>query len=218
MIWYFGYQASFCFKFLALRLMLLFYMIAILNIIFIYLLFIIFVLQITWQRKGEDYPLTVSTFSFLSDGRMRVEHDESSEWNLLIPMAEMADTGIYQCRVTTNTMVLVREIHLTVKGETYSVEATRKTIYHILCVMSSLRFSALAWPVGVLLAFIITTKRRGLVRGWLHTLLSLIIYTKEKCNKALWIFSWTWHPLANSSICKLTISGMQPNFHSQTWV
>jgi len=140
-------------------------MIAILNIIFIYLLFIIFVLQITWQRKGEDYPLTVSTFSFLSDGRMRVEHDESSEWNLLIPMAEMADTGIYQCRVTTNTMVLVREIHLTVKGETYSVEATRKTIYHILCVMSSLRFSALAWPVGVLLAFIITTKRRGLVRG-----------------------------------------------------
>lgn len=71
----------------------------------------------TWKRKGDEYPLTVSTFSFLSDGRFVVEHDEDAEWNLLIDSVKMSDTRIYQCRVTTQTMLLMREIHLTVQGK-----------------------------------------------------------------------------------------------------
>jgi len=61
--------------------------------------------------------LTVSTFSFLSDRSIRIEHDEDSEWNLIIEKVQRNDTGIYQCKVATKTALLVREVHLTVKGE-----------------------------------------------------------------------------------------------------
>ncbi|KAF6017054.1 hypothetical protein EB796_024640 [Bugula neritina] len=73
--------------------------------------------KVTWQKKGQHYPLTVSTFSFLSDRSIRIEHDEDSEWNLIIEKVQRNDTGIYQCKVATKTALLVREVHLTVKGE-----------------------------------------------------------------------------------------------------
>ena len=74
-------------------------------------------LQVTWQVKGAQYPLTVSTFSFLSNGKFSVEHDNDYEWNLRIEPVDVSHSGIYQCRVTTQTMLLVREIKLTVLGK-----------------------------------------------------------------------------------------------------
>lgn len=73
--------------------------------------------QVSWQLKGAKYPITVSNFSFISNGRYQVENDEEGEWNLLIKRVRRSDSGIYQCRVTTQTMLLVREVHLTVQGE-----------------------------------------------------------------------------------------------------
>ena len=72
--------------------------------------------QVVWQRKGEQFPLTTSTFSFIADGRFVVENEYKEEWNLRILKATKNDSGIYQCRVSTRAMLLVREVHLTVQG------------------------------------------------------------------------------------------------------
>ncbi|XP_067938676.1 leucine-rich repeats and immunoglobulin-like domains protein 1 isoform X2 [Watersipora subatra] len=69
--------------------------------------------KVSWFRKGLTYPLAVSTFSFLSDGRHVVENNDE-QWNLIIKDTTKDDSGIYLCRVMTQTMLLAREITLNV--------------------------------------------------------------------------------------------------------
>lgn len=78
-------------------------------------MFVIFV-QISWERKGQKYPLTAGTFSFLSSEKFKVEHRDDGEWNLMANRLEMNDTGIYVCRISTQSRLMTREIHLTVRG------------------------------------------------------------------------------------------------------
>lgn len=66
--------------------------------------------------RGAAYPLTISNFSFRRDGKHFVERVGNYQWNLIIPESKQPDSGVYQCRVTTRTMLLVREVRLTVLG------------------------------------------------------------------------------------------------------
>lgn len=71
----------------------------------------------SWQKKGSEYPLTVSTHSFFNNGRYLVERYRGVEWNLIILRVENTDKGTYVCKVTSRTMIMAREVYLNVIGK-----------------------------------------------------------------------------------------------------
>lgn len=66
--------------------------------------------------RSAVFPLTVAEHSFYSH-RFLVETVGNFQWNLIVKDTEERDAGIYQCRVTTRSTLLVREVRLNVIGE-----------------------------------------------------------------------------------------------------
>lgn len=75
-----------------------------------------FLSQVTWQMRGSAFPLTVASHSFYSR-RFLVERVGNFQWNLIVKETRTTDAGVYQCRVTTRTMLLLREVRLNVIGK-----------------------------------------------------------------------------------------------------
>lgn len=89
-----------------------------LNIVFGCYSFKVFTrLKISWQKRGQQHPLTASIYSFFSNGKYIVERGgEPEDWNLIIDDVRKLDRGTYLCKVTTRTMLLAREVKLRVRG------------------------------------------------------------------------------------------------------
>ena len=65
----------------------------------------------------------------MSDGRFIVEHGSDEQWNLIINNTVRSDSGIYQCRVSTQATLLVREIHLTIQGTQSKLASLTQYLY-----------------------------------------------------------------------------------------
>ncbi|XP_067937713.1 uncharacterized protein [Watersipora subatra] len=72
--------------------------------------------QITWQKVGLPFPLTVADKTFISDERFSVQNPRSDEWNLVIRLVTNSDMGVYQCKIVTRTLSLVREVTLNIRA------------------------------------------------------------------------------------------------------
>ncbi|XP_043196040.1 zwei Ig domain protein zig-8-like [Amphibalanus amphitrite] len=57
---------------------------------------------VSWIRKRDLHILTTDIFTYTSDARFQVAHQEgSSNWTLLVNYAQTRDSGIYECQVNT---------------------------------------------------------------------------------------------------------------------
>ena len=62
--------------------------------------------QVTWIRKHDASVLTVGLFTYTTDGRFTALHSESSEdWTLRIASAQIADSGTYECQISTEPKI-----------------------------------------------------------------------------------------------------------------
>jgi len=58
--------------------------------------------QVVWRREGAVHPLTIGLFTFVSDARVSVSHNETTDsWCLMIDDVQHADDGTYQCQINS---------------------------------------------------------------------------------------------------------------------
>ena len=65
-----------------------------------YTLLVIF--QVSWIRHRDLHILTVGKYLFTTDERFQALHkDGSDEWILFIKYAQIRDSGVYECQIST---------------------------------------------------------------------------------------------------------------------
>jgi len=58
--------------------------------------------QVVWRRAGSVHPLTIGLFTFVSDERVAVRRNETTDsWCLTIGDVRRADGGTYQCQINS---------------------------------------------------------------------------------------------------------------------
>ena len=58
--------------------------------------------QVSWIRHKDTHILTVGSFTYTSDERFSALHREgTNEWTLQIVNPTVADSGLYECQVST---------------------------------------------------------------------------------------------------------------------
>jgi len=58
--------------------------------------------QVVWRREGAVHPLTIGLFTFISDSRVSVSHNDSTDmWCLTISDVLRDDDGTYQCQINS---------------------------------------------------------------------------------------------------------------------
>ena len=58
--------------------------------------------QVSWLRDRDTHLLTVGRYTYTSDQRFRAEHIPGSEdWPLNVKFAQVRDSGLYECQVST---------------------------------------------------------------------------------------------------------------------
>ncbi|XP_060564333.1 hemicentin-1-like isoform X2 [Ruditapes philippinarum] len=73
---------------------------------------------ISWRRANESLFLTSGTVIITSDKRFEVAHTEdSNNWNLMISNVSTADSGAYECQISSTNRDLRKEVFLNVKDE-----------------------------------------------------------------------------------------------------
>ena len=69
---------------------------------------------VSWLREDGLHLLTVGRYTYTSDLRYEATHaPHSTDWSLTIRAPEWADSGLYQCQVST-TPVIYQDVWLTV--------------------------------------------------------------------------------------------------------
>ncbi|XP_045216852.2 lachesin-like isoform X2 [Mercenaria mercenaria] len=72
---------------------------------------------ISWRRANESLFLTSGTVIITGDTRFEVAHTEdSTDWNLMISNVSTADSGAYECQISSTNRDLRKEVYLNVKG------------------------------------------------------------------------------------------------------
>ena len=58
--------------------------------------------QVVWRRAGVVHPLTIGLFTFVSDPRVTVRHNNTTDtWCLIINDVQLTDDGTYQCQINS---------------------------------------------------------------------------------------------------------------------
>lgn len=73
---------------------------------------------VSWRKANETYFLTIGTVILTDDKRFEVAHtEESTDWNLMISNVSTADSGAYECQISSVDRGLRKEVYLNVKDE-----------------------------------------------------------------------------------------------------
>ncbi|XP_076059413.1 hemicentin-1-like [Oratosquilla oratoria] len=80
---------------------------------------------VTWMRQRDAHILTVGLFSYTTDQRFTALHAEGSgDWVLKITSAQVRDSGIYECQVSTEPKIS-KPFNLTVVDPVGVIEGSR---------------------------------------------------------------------------------------------
>ncbi|XP_063870241.1 hemicentin-1-like [Scylla paramamosain] len=81
---------------------------------------------VTWIRRKGAHVLTVGLFTYTTDSRFTAVHSEgTNDWTLRIDSAQRADSGVYECQVSTDPK-MSRPFHLQVVEAAAQVEGPRE--------------------------------------------------------------------------------------------
>lgn len=81
------------------------------------LLFLPFLLQISWVRHRDIHLLTVGRYTYTSDLRfLSIHNPASDDWTLQVRYPQRRDSGMYECQVST-TPPIGHYMHLSVVGQ-----------------------------------------------------------------------------------------------------
>ncbi|ESO08885.1 hypothetical protein HELRODRAFT_123829, partial [Helobdella robusta] len=72
---------------------------------------------LSWKRKDDGHPLTIGSHVFTSDVRVKVQSvGRLDEWRLIINDVQVADSGVYQCQVSSQRHLGTYQVLLYVKS------------------------------------------------------------------------------------------------------
>ena len=85
--------------------------------------------QVVWRRAGVVHPLTIGLFTFVSDTRVTVRHNTTSNtWCLTLGDVQLPDAGTYQCQINSkDDQTNFYDVHLHVVSE-YTARQLYKNI------------------------------------------------------------------------------------------
>lgn len=90
--------------------------------------------------------LTVGLFTYTTDNRFTAVHSEgSNDWTLRIDSAQRADSGVYECQVSTDPK-MSQPFHLQVVGECVYVRGSLGGVIKVLGDGGKVRL--LVWMLG----------------------------------------------------------------------